>query len=63
MKTQDILVLCLLVEAVLVLIGLILGYNVWIGIICYWAVLSMKNLLDYLDRRNQRDTRHRGENQ
>ena len=52
MKTQDILVLCLLVEAVLVLIGLILGYNVWIGIICYWAVLSMKNLLDYLDRRD-----------
>ena len=54
MKSRDIMALCLLLEAVLVLIGLLLGHDVWIGIVCYWAVLSMKNLLDYLDRRNSR---------
>ncbi len=53
MKAQDILVLCLLLEAVLVFVGLCLGQSVWIGIICYWGILSLKNLLDYLEgRRN-----------
>ena len=52
MKSRDIISLCLLVEAVLVLIGLLLGHDVWIGIVCYWAVLSMKNLLDYLEGRH-----------
>ena len=54
MKTQDILVLFLLVEAVLVLIGLLLGQNVWLGIVCYWAILSIKNFLDYLEGRKGR---------
>lgn len=53
MKTQTFLVLCLLVTSIVVLIGLILGRNVWGGIVCYWTFLSLKNLLDWLDRRQK----------
>ena len=57
MKTKDVYVLCLLIESVLVLTGLILKQDVWFGIVCYWAILSMKNLSDYMDRRRNRDGR------
>lgn len=51
-KTQDILVLLLFVEATLVLIGLLMGQSVQVGIICYWLILSCKNYLDWRDRRH-----------
>ena len=51
-KSQDILVLLLFLEATLVLIGLILGQNVQAGIICYWLILSCKHFLDWMDRRH-----------
>ena len=50
-KSQDILVLMLFLESTLVLIGLILGQNVQIGIICYWLILACKNCLDWVERR------------
>lgn len=51
-KSQDILVFLLFMEAALVLIGLLLGQNVQIGIICYWLILACKNCLDWMDRRS-----------
>ena len=55
MKAQYVLVILLFIEAALVLTGLILGQNVWLGIICYWAILTMKNFLDFLDWRNDHE--------
>lgn len=51
-KSQDILVLLLFLEATLVLIGLILGQRVQAGIICYWLILSCKHFRDWTDRRH-----------
>ena len=51
-----ILIICLIIESALVLFGLLMGWNVWVGIVCYWVVLLMKNINDYLDaRRKTRD--------
>ena len=52
MKTRTILTLCLLFESALILIGLLLRLDVWFGIVCYWTVVMLKNLLDLLDERN-----------
>ena len=56
MKSSNILIICLIIESALVLFGLLMGWNVWIGIVCYWTVLFAKNINDYLDaRRKTRD--------
>ena len=56
MKTKNLLIVFLIIESALVLFGLLMGWNVWVGIICYWSVLLMKNINDYLDaRRENRD--------
>ena len=56
MKTKNLLIIFLIVESALVLFGLLMGWNVWVGIVCYWFVLLMKNINDYLDaRRENRD--------
>ena len=55
MKTKYIMTLCLLVESALVLAGLLLKQEVWFGIVCYWAVLTMKNLSDFMDERKGRN--------
>ena len=56
MKSSNILVICLIIESALVLLGLLMGWNVWVGIVCYWTVLLAKNINDYLDaRRKTRD--------
>ena len=52
MKTKTIMTLCLLIESALVLIGLLLRLDVWVGIVCYWTVLTAKNLLDFMDEGN-----------
>lgn len=44
--TKRLLVLTLAVIAGVVLNGLINGANMWGWIITYWAVLTVKNLLD-----------------
>ena len=53
MKTKCVMTACLLVESALVLIGLLLKQEVWFGIVCYWAVLTMKNLSDLMDEREK----------
>lgn len=54
MKTKNIMTLCLLIESALVLVGLLLKQDVWFGIVCYWSVLTLKNLSDYMvERRGQ----------
>ena len=54
MKTKCVMTACLLVESALVLTGLLLKQDVWFGIVCYWAVLTMKNLRDLMDEREKR---------
>ena len=58
MRIKNILTVCLMLVSLLVLIGLLNGHNVWVGIVCYWAVLLMKNITDYRDIR--REERHEG---
>ena len=53
MKTKCVMTTCLLVESALVLVGLLLKQEVWFGIVCYWAVLTMKNLSDLMDEREK----------
>ena len=56
MRTCNFLIICLIIESAVVLFGLLMGWNVWVGIVCYWVVLLMKNINDYLDaRRKTRD--------
>jgi hypothetical protein len=54
MKTKNLLILILIVESALVLVTLLLGKNAWVGIVCYWAVLLMKNILDYIDEKRKK---------
>ena len=55
MKTKDMMTLCLLIESALVLAGLLLKLDVWLGIVCYWSVLTLKNLTDFMDGRKGRN--------
>ena len=55
MKTKDMMTLCLLIESALVLTGLLLKLDVWFGIVCYWSVLTLKNLADFMDGRKGRN--------
>ena len=50
---SDWLVLCLLMESALVFIGLVTGQNVQVAIVFYWLVLTIKNLVDYLERKHK----------
>jgi hypothetical protein len=54
MKTKNLLILILIVESALVLVTLLLGKNAWVGIVCYWAVLLMKNIFDYIDEKGKK---------
>ena len=53
MKTKNFMIVMLIVESALVLIGLLLKKDVWVGIVCYWAVLLMKNISDYIDEKRK----------
>ena len=55
MKTKDMMTLCLLIESALVLIGLLLKLDMWVGIVCYWTVLTLKNQSDFMDGRKGRN--------
>jgi hypothetical protein len=46
-KLSAILVLMLAAIAAVVLIGLALSQSMWAWIIAYWAVLTVKNVVDY----------------
>jgi len=52
-KTKNFMIVMLIVESALVLIGLLLKKDVWVGIVCYWAVLLMKNISDYIDEKRK----------
>ena len=47
------MIVMLIFESALVLIGLLLKKDVWVGIVCYWAVLLMKNISDYIDEKRK----------
>ena len=54
MKTKNLMIVLLIVESALVLIGLLMKQDVWVGVVCYWAVLLMKNINDYIDEKRNR---------
>lgn len=51
MKIKNLFIICLILESALVLTGLLMKRDVWIGVTCYWAVQLMKNISDYLDEK------------
>ena len=53
MKTKNLMIVLLMLESGLVLIGLLLKQDVWVGVVCYWFILLMKNTCDYLDARRE----------
>lgn len=38
MRLKNFFVICLILESALVLAGLLMKRDVWIGVTCYWAV-------------------------
>ena len=54
MKNKLFMNAMLIVESALVLITLLMGKNAWLGIVCYWAVLLMKNISDYIDEKRKK---------
>lgn len=54
MKTKNLMIILLIIESALVLVGLLMKQDVWVGIVCYWAVLLMKNISDYIDEKRNR---------
>ena len=54
MKTKNLMIVMLILESALVLIGLLLKQDVWFGIVCYWMILLMKNINDYIDDKRKR---------
>ena len=54
MKNKLFMNAMLIVESVLVLITLLMGKNAWLGIVCYWAVLLMKNISDFIDEKRKK---------
>ncbi len=56
MKTKNIMIILLILESSLVLIGLLMKWDVWVGVVCYWFILLLKNLNDYLEiRKSERN--------
>ena len=53
MKTKNLMIVMLIVESALVLIGLLMKQEVWVGVVCYWAILLMKNISDYIDEKRK----------
>lgn len=54
MKNKLFMNAMLIVESALVLITLLMGKNSWLGIVCYWAVLLMKNIRTSSTKRGRR---------
>ena len=51
MKTKNLMIILLIIQSGLVLAGLLLKKDVCVGIVCYWGILFMKNICDYLDEK------------
>lgn len=47
-------VIALMAIALVVFIGLLNQDNMWLYIVAYWLVLTIKNLADYLEHLNKR---------
>lgn len=55
MKIKNFFIVMLIVESALVLSGLLMKRDVWGIIVCYWAVLLVKNISDYIDEKRKED--------
>jgi hypothetical protein len=49
------MIIMLIVESALVLSGLLMKRDVWGIIVCYWAILLVKNISDYIDEKRKED--------
>lgn len=47
-QISAILIIILAIIAAVVATGLIAGYSMWAWIVCYWLVLTAKNIVDYI---------------
>ena len=59
MKTKNAMIFLLMLESGMVLIGLLLKRDVWVGVVCYWFILLMKNFCDCLDARREEQSERR----
>jgi hypothetical protein len=50
----NVLIIALAMIAAIVATGLIAGYTMHAFIVAYWIVLTMKNLMDYIENRKGR---------
>ena len=48
-KASNLLVLALIKIALLVFVGKACGEDMWLAVALYWAVLTVKNLCDWLN--------------
>lgn len=49
-KARRMLILALMVDAAAVFVGVSMNRNMWAFIVVYWAILTVKNTLDVLER-------------
>ena len=51
MKIRNAMVALLMLQSAVVLAGLLLKQDVWLAIVCYWAILLLKNTCDYINEK------------
>lgn len=47
----QILILMLMFDAAIVFVGQVLHWNVWVLVCAYWLILTIKNAVDYINKR------------
>lgn len=52
-RLSALLVLALAAIALTVCAGLIAGWNMWPWVVGYWAVLTVKNIVDWIGRKKE----------
>ena len=51
LKRDTLQSLLLLIEAVLIIIALAMGSRTTVGMICYWSIVAVNHLTDFIIRR------------
>lgn len=49
----QILILMLMFDAAIVFVGQVLHWNVWALVCAYWLILTIKNGVDYINKRKE----------
>ena len=53
MKIRNAMVALLMLQSAVVLAGLLLKQDVWLAIVCYWAILLLKNACDDINEKRR----------